>query len=564
MTAASPWLLGLGLLGIPVALAYLHRQKRRKRQVSSALLFRAIAGENTPTKRALSKPRHLISLALILLALLAMVAAAADFRREDTAPRDYIVVLDTSASMGATVLGSSRSRLDDARDALWDALASMGPGDRVALVTTGAGTAVQIGLTEDHDAVAQLAAAATADGSSEALPRALKIADAMASDPDAQIVLFTDGVGVTIPSMKRAPELVTVGTPGPNVGINALVVREADALGLAEVFISVTSNVSTDRDVEVVLKVDDTVVDVLPVTVPSRSAIETLHRVALPEGARVEATLQNHGDDVLAVDDVASTPRAQGERVRVVLVTRTRVSFTAEALRLHPRVDLRVLGPFDVAPSEPADLLLLEADYRAGALPPARTVLALGVDPAPLGVERGPAVPAPEIMRWAYDDPLFRFVDLDAIDLPRATTLRMAEGMRSLLDSEQGPLAVQLRREDQDVVVFGFAPHDSDLVLRVGFVNFIANAVEWAAPAAPQTPGARPAQVLPATESRLDPVRAIPGVLQGSFADRPASERPAWRTFAALALVLLVLEGLLPWAARILGALRRRREERRS
>ena len=565
MSPSAPLLLGLGLIALPVIAAYLHRQRRRKQEVSSALLFRVIAGENAPTKRALARPRHLVSLIVVLLALLSLVLAAADFRRETTKPRDWIVVLDTSASMGATVLGSERSRLDEAREALGDALASMGPGDRVALVTAGEATAVQIGLTEDHGKVAELAATVTADGSSEALPRALKIADAMAMGEDAEIVLITDGVGVSLPEMKRAPQIHTVGSAGPNLGINALAVREADALGLAEVFLSVTSNVGSDREIEVVLSVDDTVVDVLPLTVPSRSAAELLHRVALPEGKRVTAALQNHGDDVLAVDDVASTPRAEGERVRVLLVTRTRVSFTAEALRLHPRVDLRILGPFDVAPDDPADLLILEADYRAGSLPPARAVLAMGIDPAPLGVELGPSVPAPDIMRWSFDDPLFRFVDLESIELPRANTLVMTEGMRSLLDCEQGPLAVEFRNpiEDaqepgasRDVVVFGFAPHDSDLVLRVGFVNLIANAVEWAAPAVPEDPGALPAQVLPATESRLDPVRAIPGALQGDFAERPAAERPLWRTLAWLALALLMLEGVLPWGMRGVHGLR--------
>ncbi|MCR9160334.1 MAG: vWA domain-containing protein [Nannocystaceae bacterium] len=545
--------LALGLVAVPIVAAYLHRQRRRRQEVSSALLFRVIAGENTPTKRALARPRHLFSLIAVLLAVLALIAAAADFQRETSKPRDWIIVLDTSASMGATVLGADVSRLDEARDTLADALASMGPGDRVALVTAGAATAVQIGLTEDHGAVMDLAAGVTADGSSEALPRALAIADAMATGDDAEIVLLTDGVGVSIPSMRRAPQVHTVGSAGPNLGINALAVREADALGLAEVFLSVTSNVGSDREVEVVLQVDDTVVDVLPLTVPSRSAAEHLHRVALPEGARIRATLQNHGDDVLSLDDVASTPRAEGERVGVVLVSRTRVSFTAEALRLHPRVDLRVLGPFDVAPSETADLLILEADYRAGPLPPARAVLAMGIDPTPLGVERGPSVPAPDIMRWSFDDPLFRFVDLESIELPRANTLRLNEGMRSMLDSEQGPLAVQFNRDGRDVVVFGFAPHDSDLVLRVGFVNLIANAVEWAAPQAPDDPGAEPPRVLPATESRIDPVRAIPGALQGDFADRPATDSPLWRTLAWVALGLLLLEGLLPWSARALG-----------
>ena len=112
------------------------------------------------------------------------------------------------------------------------------------------------------------------------------------------------------------------------------------------------------------------------------------------------------------------------------------------------------------------------------------------------------------------------------------------------------PQLVVRAQDERDVVVFGFAPHDSDLVLRVGFVNLIANAVEWAAPAAPDDPGAEPPRVLPATESRLDPVRAIPGALQGDFADRPATDNPLWRTLAWVALTLLLLEGLLPWGMR--------------
>lgn len=565
MSIASPILLSLGLLALPVIAAYLHRRKRKTQRVSSALLFRVIAGENTPTRRALATPRHLVSLGLILAALIAMVVGAADLRPQTYQPHDTVIVLDTSASMGAQVSGSNRSRLDEARDALRDAVGSMGPGDRLALVTSGAQTSVQIGLTEDHEAVLALADEAQPEGSSANLEQALTIADAMAAGSDgtkAGVVLLTDGVGVSVPAaLDRTPQIVTVGSTGPNLGINALSVREADALGLAEVYLSISSNISTDRDVEVVLAVDETIVDVLPIAVPSRSAVETLHRVELPAGARVVAKLQNHGDDVLSVDDVASAPRAQGQRVRVVLVTRSRVSFTAEALRLHPRVDLRILGPFDSAPAEPADLLILEADYRAGELPASRAVLAMGVDPTPFGLQVDQRVPAPEIMRWSFDDPLFRFVDLDAIDLPRAETLRLQEGVRSLLDSERGALAVEAKLGERDLVFFGFAPHDSDLVLRVGFVNFIANAVEWAAPAAPDDPSARPAEVLPATETLLDPVSAIPGTTRGDFGEREPTKRPLWRWLAWIALGLMVVEGLLPWGSLALHRWRRRASE---
>lgn len=547
MTAAQPLAFVLFGMALPVLAAYLHRRKRRSKTVPSAILFRAIAGENVPTRRALASPRHIVSLVLVLLALVALVVAIADLRPEQEKPRDYVVVLDTSASMGATVPGSTRTRLDEAVELLGKAVEKLGPGDRLALVTSGASTVVRIGLTEDHAKVLELAAQAEPAGSSAAMAQALRIADAMAGSGDGVIILLSDGVGVGVPQLRHMPQHVPIGRPGPNVGINGLAVREADALGLAEVYVVVGSDAGNARDAEVALLVDETIVDVVPIAIPSSGKVEKLHRVQLPEGERVIAKLQRHGEDVLAADDTAETARRVGNRASVLLVARSRVSFTAEALRLHPRVDLRVIGPYDAPRSDRYDLVVLETPYEAGPLPEAPRVLALGGPPEQVGLVAAQRVTAPDVLRWSFDDPLFRFVDFSTLEVPRATTVQLREGVRSLVDGEQGALAVAHAWNDREVVYFGFAPHESDLVLRVGFVNLMANVVEWAAPPSDADAASAPPNVLPAAETLLDPPAALPGTVRGNFTDRRPSEQPLWRLLVWLAFGLVLGEGLLPW-----------------
>lgn len=562
MSLANPWALALLGLALPVVAAYLHRRRRTPLRVPSAILLRVIAGQTTPKSRAMAKPRHLLSLLLVLLALLGLVTALVDLQREDEQPRNYIVVLDTSASMGATAPGDDETRLQDAVRRLEEAVGRLGQQDRVALVTAAEQAVVRVGLTEDHARVVEVARAQEPAGTSEGAGPALRIADAMCrANERAQVVLLSDGVGVSVPSTRCPVEHVPVGRLGPNVGINALSVREADALGLAEIYLAVSSDREAPSEIEVELLLDDQLMEVVPLDLPAEGEVKRLLRVPLPPGRRVTAQLKDadrgRGKDLLALDDVAWAPRRLGGRVRALLVTGTRLSFTAEALRLHPRVDLSVIGPHDETPAERFDLVVLETARPVAALPEAPHVVVLGTSAADLGVAVAePAVEGAEIVRWSFDDPLFRFVSFDEVQVPKADVLAVGEGQTALIDSDRGPLAVVARAEGREVLAFGFVPHESDFVLRVGFVNLVANLVEWAAPPPPAAEGEEAeAFALPAIESHVDPPPQISGTTRGEWSGPVRSHMALWRLLAWLAAGLLALEWLLPAAALGVGRL---------
>lgn len=544
MTPTLPWAFAALVLAVPLVAAYLHRRRRTDKRVPSVIIFRAIAGASRPTRRAWSRPRHLVSLALVLLALVGLVVALADLRDEQDKPRDFVVVLDTSASMAAS---DGSTRLERATEAVGESLSSLHAGDRVALITTGAQTLVRIGLTEDHTRVFDLAQTAEAGGSSQGAARAIRLADAICSaGRDGSIVLVSDRVGVDVPATRCPVEHVPVGRDGPNAGIVALSVREADALGLSEVHVGILSELGRAQALELTLRVDDAVVDVVSIDVPASGEVEKLHRVPLPPGERVSASITHVREDALTLDDEASVARHGGARVSVLLVAQTRLSFTAEALRLHPRVDLRVIGPQDALGADDRfDLLVLEADYQAGPLPLAPKIVALGTTASRLGVATSGEVATPEILRWSFDHPLFRFVDLQGLDVPTAATLTPTAEQTSLVDTEQGSLALTGRWDGREMVYVGFAPHHSDLVLRVGFVNFVANLVEWAAPAPPVRDDGQ-SGVLSATETRIAPPGPLPGAAGSRFAGSTFGGAPLWSYLAVAAFGALCIEWLLP------------------
>ncbi len=141
MTFASPaWLLLLVLAGV---IAFLHSRPRRNVDVGSLFLWRQL--ELAVPPKATSKlpvPNLLLLLQLLALALIAL-ALARPVRGGGEAPVDHwIVLLDASASMDATVDGSSA--FDEARNYLESRLENAGrPPARLSLVSVGASPVVE-------------------------------------------------------------------------------------------------------------------------------------------------------------------------------------------------------------------------------------------------------------------------------------------------------------------------------------------------------------------------------------------------------------------------------------
>lgn len=543
MTFLYPLALAVIALGLPLFAAYLWRKRIEKRRVPSVILLRAIAIPTEPPRRGVSRPRHLVSFALVVLGLLAAALAISDIRRKGEQPRDLVVVLDTSASMGARDEASEPTRLEQGIADLEKLLSSLHGGDRVALVTTGDSNAVRVGLTEDYAAVIAAAKSATPGGTSDRARAAIELADGICAGGNAgRVVVISDGVGVSVPETKCEVGHLRVGGSGGNAGISELSVRESDALGTNEIHVAVTSSLGRAKRAEIAILAGDTVIDLVAIDLPARGKVERLLRMKLPEGSELTATLKLSEPDALPADDTATVPRVEGGRVPTLLVTPADRSFVGEALRLHPRVDLTVVKPTSTVSADAKyGLIVLEA-MPAGALPEQGSIVSFGMPAEQLGLQAGQKTIDPEIVRWAFQDPLFRYVDLQGVKVPSGEVLAVQAGQRTLIDTEQGALAVLDAQQARQRIFVGFAPHESDFVLRVGFVNFMANVVDWASKS---SASGKPQGVLSDVESFIDPPSELAGADVASRGTGTKAEPAVWRTAIFAAFALLVAEQIL-------------------
>ncbi|MCA9564702.1 MAG: hypothetical protein KC561_14500, partial [Myxococcales bacterium] len=173
------------------------------------------------------------------------------------------------------------------------------------------------------------------------------------------------------------------------------------------------------------------------------------------------------------------------------------------------------------------DLIVIDSNYE-GALPDAPKILALDAQMRRFGYATTGLIREPPVIRWEFDHPLFRFVSLDDLRISGARATLLPPTGRSLADMPDGPLIFEDEWDGRQVIYFTFHPDQSDLPLRVAFVNLVANIVEWAQPSAASVANTRltPGEPLPNPDlvSEYRPVEtALP--VTGSLA--PTESVPA-------------------------------------
>jgi hypothetical protein len=503
MSLTYPWALALLAVAAPVVYAYLFRRSNQKVAVASTILLRVIRDEQPAAQRARAKVRHRLSLALVLAALLLVLLAVIGPKPGGGGHR-YVVVLDTSASMATRGGTGDRDldRLGRAADAVASLASRLGHDDELALVVTGVDTGVRVPPTRTHaDVVAQARAlaAAGAGGGNHDDALAFRLADGLCRDAQRTTVLvLSDGAGLAAPPLRCPVAHIALGAAAENVGISALAARSVDGMGAYDVHVAVASTAAVARQVEVSLTAGGGVIDVLALSVPAGGDAEETVRIHVERGQELTATLGGeHTGDALALDDRATVSLPDDAPVSVLLVTSRPRSLLAEVLKLHRRVRLTVAAP-DAIPSTPVHLVVLEHE-PAGPLPPAARVVGFGAAPPGAPISLGAAATDRGVVRWDYDAPWFRYVDLREIFIAAA---RHVVGGRSIMDSASGALAATARWEDRELVVIGFGGAQTDLTLRAALPNLAAHLLDWAAPTVAATP---PPGVVSAAESHVEP-----------------------------------------------------------
>jgi Ca-activated chloride channel family protein len=495
-----PGALALTALALPIILFYMLKLRRQEVLVSSIMLWRQVLRDleaNTPWQRL--RRNLLLLLQLLILALL-VLALARPYREVTAAVQGNVVlVLDASASMGATDVASTRFAA--ARNVVQGLVDGLGAGEVMTIIVAGPSPRVLASTTDDKTALRRALAATQLTSGQADWRAALTLAAASAqAAPRSTIVVVSDGgLPPDLPALPVPVTYVPVGQGSDNHAILALAVR--DGTQGPQVFVRVANFDDEEATALVELEVDGQLFDARQFTLPPRSE-EGLAVTGMPLDTR-QVTARLIGEDALPVDDVAWAVRSTSQPAQVLLLSTGNV-FLERALGLLPNVEVWKSGSMEAAtlPTfEPAmtvlDGLLPETLPTGNLLvvnPPRSTELF-----TVSGVFTGT-----QIVRIESDDPLLRYVDLRDVHVARARLVTPPPWMRVLVQAEGGPLLLTGESEGRRVVVLTFDLHASDLPLKVAFPILTSNLVGWLAPAG--------ALEVPATLRPGDPVTLRPDV----------------------------------------------------
>lgn len=487
---------------IPVIIAmYLLKLRRTEREISSVYLWRRMVRDveaNAPWQRL--RRNLLLILQLLFLSAL-IIALARPFQwAEGTAGQAAILILDSSASMGATDV--SPNRLEAAKNQARQLVNDLADEARVTVIAAGSKAQVMVASTQDRrQANLALAKIRLSTGSSD-LSVALELASALAArQPDTEIIVLSDG-RVTLPermALKGRLRYLPVGIRGNNQAISLFTLEPAAGGERLTAFVQVTNYAESSTQRRLAIYADSQLINVFDLDLPAKGQQAVLAE-DLPASTRlVEARLS--GQDDLPTDDRALAVPLHHEPASVTIVSEGNL-FLETALALLPGIDVTMMQPGETQDFPPANLTILDGYAPITATLPAGNLLFI----APLssteyftltGSIEGPILQAADPA-----DPLLAHVSLADVNVLDARRIPLPPWARPVVvgglagDSSRDstPLLFAGEVDGRRVAVLAFDLHRSDLPLQVAFPLLMANLTGWLVPG---SAGVLPQQVAP-------------------------------------------------------------------
>lgn len=483
MSFLAPLAFALAAL-LPVVIAlYFLKLRRTEQRVSSTYLWRTLVRDtaaNAPWQRL--QPNLLLLLQLLFLIALIVALARPFTWNTSVASSHLILIMDTSASMGATDV--SPNRLGQAAAHARQMLQSLPTPARVTLIDAGAPVRVPVSGATERGAVLEALGALRPGSSGADMSAALTLASAVAvNEPDAQVVILSDG-HFTLPenfSLPARAEFIPLGQAGANQAIGAFSLTGEAGGRTLTAFVQLINYADQPVTRRLVLR------DGAGQLAAARDVELAPHRAQpltmpdLPVGGGVYQA-QLEGTDYLALDDRAWAVAPRTDTTRVRLVT-TGNRFLETALALMPNVDVTTIKPEELAGTaaaqSPSQLTIFDSVVPTFTLP-SGDLLFLAPPRATEFFSVTGQIESPQPLTVMSDEPVLRYVDLRELAIQDATRLALPRWGRAVwVDRATGaPLLIVGESDARRIGVLAFDLRHSDLPLQVAFPILMANLVD--------------------------------------------------------------------------------------
>jgi Ca-activated chloride channel family protein len=421
----------------------------------------------------------LLLLQLLAICFIIFALSRPQIRQQGLGGAVTVIVLDSSASMAAKDIGSSR--FDKAVSVAQGIIDGVRSGDRVALIEAGPNPRVVFPMSSDAGKMRQALKNVEQTDAETDVGEALRLAATItAKQEHPRIVLLSDGVFPEVQNFSAGKaELVfdKIGDSGRNMAISALGIANTDKG--RQLFVGVKNYGIDPNHGTLTLLADGKSYDSFDIDVkPGQTEGRT--RPAPPAAKVIEARLDSN--DYLKSDNYAVALTDPGASLKVLIVGPGDY-FLERALALDPRV---LLDKSPTLPSEGEwDIVVFDGVPEQPTK--ARGVITFAGASPSSPVRRVGSLAKPAFAS-AEQDPLMKSVDIESTYIDNAEKVEARSEAQVMATFKDGSPAVAVSRANgRRKVYVAFEPLQSDFPLQVGFPIFLANALEYVVPKSEQS-----------------------------------------------------------------------------
>ncbi|RKU05960.1 hypothetical protein C6502_20960 [Candidatus Poribacteria bacterium] len=463
----------LAFLPIVVLLHFL--KLRRQRYVVPSVMLWLEAIEDMKANVPFQRLRNSLLLPLQVLFLLVVVGGVARpaLRQFGGLAEQSIVIIDTSASMGATDLG--KTRLDVAKGEALKLINQLGTDGQMMIIDTSRPLHnIRQAFTSDAEKLRQAIENLSVVHTPPTLKAVFDSVAVYASVPGAQVVQNPDAVGVVfisdnfgaLPNSASPVQIrkIGLGNRSENIAIVQFsVTRALTPPNRYQVLVGVQSFADIPKEFQIQLGIegksffaDESVV------LPPKETTSTLFFLEDDErfyGQVVTARLDI--DDDLPVDNVASAILHPPPKWKVLLVSDRNQPPLSAILKTDPHVILNQVQPSDYHGIGGNDILIFD-QFVPDPLPEGNIVFFNPIGGLPFMPIQENSQPTQVIGQHPTHE-VMRDVSLIDLEVKASVRVQLPLWGIPLIETNQTPLIWLGEQDNQKVVVFGFDPFDLDV-----------------------------------------------------------------------------------------------------
>ena len=481
-----------------VVTLYLLDRARRRQPVATLRFW--VAAEHPAIVARRKKIQQPWSLLLQLLSIALLLAAIAQLRvgSESALPFDHVLVLETSAWMGARVPGArtpgtrtagSRNRphtlMDEAQSRARAYLKALPQGDRVMLIRADAlatpATAFEPDRKKLERAIAESEPGSTALNLEQALDFARQVQSLSARRSGEVVYIGSSRVSereVAANSTLSAQNLRILPLPdaGENCGLRKIGLRRTAAdPALWEVFASVRNYGSKPQTVSLSLQFGGAPAGARGILLPAGAEREVTFEYRTKAAGLLEvrlSPLDSYPEDNRAVIELPQL------KTLAVVVYSNEPELLRPALEANPRIQATFRPTSEYSAKPDAALVILDR-FK----PPSRPAVdSIWIDPpadgSPIAIVK--RVTGAKVTRWHTQHALGQGLRTRDVTLESAAILNAAPEDIRIAEVEGGPFIVA-RPGKPKIVVLGFHPVRSALRYELATPLLFANTLRWMA-----------------------------------------------------------------------------------